>query len=244
LLPLGAFTAAAHGSGIYANLAGSLSFGQIVKSGEPAFAAAVGYLVYGTKVSPAKLACLVPVIGGIVLSSSAELDYTLSSLLAMSFANVMSAFRGAENKRVMSGELKSDIGGVSNAYAMTTLIATFLLLPVVFLSGEAARFDEFIAIWQADGVPGSAGNLRWNALVSGIVFYLYNEVSTKSLTLLSGLSHSVANTAKRAVVIVGSAVFLGEEMNLTTSVGCCIALCGTFLYTIVDDLPGLKSKSR
>lgn len=131
LLPLGLVTAVAHGSAIYANLAGSLSFSQIVKAGEPAFAAAVGYGVYRNGVSWRKLLCLVPVIGGIAIASATELDYTLASFAAVSLANLAAAFRGCENKRVMAGELQSALGGEGNAYGVTTLWAAALLPPAL-----------------------------------------------------------------------------------------------------------------
>ena len=85
--------------------------------------------------------------------------------------------------------------------------------------------------------PGSAKGLRYNTIMSGLTFYLYNEVSTMALKSLSGVSHSVANTAKRAVVIVGSAIAFGEEMGFMKSLGCSIAIGGTFLYAIADDIP-------
>ena len=62
--------------------AGAVSFGQIVKAGEPVFAAAVGYVVYQKSVTKAQLVCLIPVIGGIAIASAKELDFTVASLIA------------------------------------------------------------------------------------------------------------------------------------------------------------------
>jgi len=55
LAPLGFFAAAAHAGAVFAMSAGAVSFGQIVKAAEPAFAAAVGFLVYNSKISSAKM---------------------------------------------------------------------------------------------------------------------------------------------------------------------------------------------
>jgi solute carrier family 35 protein E1 len=246
LAPLGFFAAAAHAGAVYAMTAGAVSFGQIVKAGEPIFAAAIGFLVYGKSESKAKIFCLVPVIGGIAIASAKELDFTMGSLIAASTANVASAFRGAENKKVMK-DLGDAVGSVGNAYALTTLWATFLIFPMIFISGEYAKIDEYMKIWNADGKPGTDGNLRYNLVMSGLTFYLYNEVSTLALKSLSGVSHSVANTAKRAVVIVGSAIAFGEDMGFMKSLGCSIAIGGTFLYAIADDLvkmAGTGSKAK
>jgi len=236
LAPLGFWAALAHGGAVYAMTAGAVSFGQIVKAGEPVFAAAIGYMVYNSKVSLAKILCLVPIIGGIALASAKELDFTVAALLAASTANVASAFRGGENKKVMTGDLQAAVGGVGNAYAITTIWAMILLVPSIFISGEYAKFDQFKEMWYADGKPGTSGNLRYNTIMSGLTFYLYNEVSTMALKSLSGVSHSVANTAKRAVVIIGSAIAFGEDMGFEKSLGCSIAIGGTFLYAVADDL--------
>jgi len=244
VIPLGFFAAAAHAGAVYAMTAGAVSFGQIVKAGEPVFAVVVNYLAYGKSVSMAKILCLIPVIGGIAIASAKELDFTMASLLAASTANVASAFRGGENKRVMSGDLKDAIGGVGNAYALTTLWATVLIIPMIFISGEYAKFDEFKKMWAADGKPGTIGNLRYNTIMSGLTFYLYNEVSTMALKSLSGVTHSVANTAKRAVVIVGSAIAFGEEMGFLKSLGCSVAIGGTFLYAIADDIPKMLGMQK
>ena len=70
LAPLGFWAAMAHAGAVYAMTAGAVSFGQIVKAGEPVFSVVVGYLAYSSKVSMAKLLCLIPVIGGIAIASA------------------------------------------------------------------------------------------------------------------------------------------------------------------------------
>lgn len=110
-----------------------------------------------------------------------------------------------------------------------------MLIPAIFISGEYKKFEVFLDLWANDGKPGTSG-LRYNTIMSGLTFYFYNEVSTFALKSLSGVSHSVANTAKRAVVIVGSAIAFGEDMGLMKAVGCTVAILGTFLYAVADDL--------
>merc|ERR1711972_1083749 len=47
-LPVGLCTAGAHASSVFALSAGAVSFAQIVKAAEPAFAAAIGTAFYGS----------------------------------------------------------------------------------------------------------------------------------------------------------------------------------------------------
>ena len=248
MLPVGFCAMGAHCFSVFAMSAGAVSFGQVVKAAEPVFAAAVGYAVYGKSISNAKILCLLPIIGGIALASAKELDFAWGALIAACTANIASAFRGAENKRTMEDkELKAAVGGGANTYAITTLWATLMLVPMIFISGEYAKFDEFAAMWKADGKAGTAGNLQFNTLMSGLTFYLYNEVSTLALKSISGVTHSVANTAKRAIIIVGCAIAFGESMAPIKMAGCSIAIAGTFFYAIADDIAdmvGGKKKKK
>jgi len=238
LAPLGFFAAAAHCGAVFAMSAGAVSFGQIVKAAEPAFAAAVGYVFYNSKISQAKMMCLIPIIGGIWIASVEELDFTFAALAAASIANVASAFRGGENKRVMSDKaLGEAIGGAGNAYAITTIWAAIMLIPMIFLSGEYQKLDAFTALWKSNE------KLRYNTYMSGLTFYLYNEVSTLALKSISGVTHSVANTAKRAIIIVGCAIAFGESMAPSKMAGCTVAIGGTFLYAIADELVKKKPKA-
>jgi len=236
IAPLGFFAAAAHAGAVFAMSAGAVSFGQIVKAAEPAFAAGVGYVVYSSSISKAKMMCLIPIIGGIWVASVEELDFTYAALAAASTANVASAFRGGENKRIMGDEtLKKGLNGAGNTYAITTIWAAIMLIPLIFISGEHKKFGEFTELWNNNS------KLRYNTLMSGLTFYLYNEVSTLALKSISGVTHSVANTAKRAIIIVGCAIAFGESMAPMKMAGCCIAIGGTFLYAIADDLVKKKT---
>merc|ERR1712147_359422 len=75
MLPVGFCSMGAHCFRVFALSAGAVSFGQIVKAAEPAFAAVISVLLYGKSVSKAKWLCLIPVIGGVVLASVKELDF-------------------------------------------------------------------------------------------------------------------------------------------------------------------------
>lgn len=160
----------------------ALSFAQVIKAAEPAFAAAIGFAFYGSKVrvglrsnaprtrrawncsflrdrsnyptppalpqvSTAKLLMLVPVIGGIVLASVSELDFTWACLAAAGGANVAAAFRGQENKKAMAGDMNAAIGGGANAYAIGTIWSTLLLIPTIFISGEYQKARKGVVGW-------------------------------------------------------------------------------------------------
>lgn len=269
MLPVAFCYAGAHSASVFSFSAGSVSFGQIVKASEPAFAAVLSQFVYNKPVSKAKWLCLPIVIGGVILASVNELDFAVSALVSACIANMFAAVRGNENKKLMETEgLKDRIGSVGNQFCITSILGFLLSIPFV-LAKEGGKLGEFAEAFKT--VPA----LRNNMIASALFFYGYNELSTMTLkktvsvmfvllflcttmcvciiyvlthntnndlslfqrlSLQNAVTQSVANTAKRVIVIVGVALVLGESLDFMKLLGCGIGIGGVFLYSIIDNI--------
>jgi len=228
IVPVAACAAGAHLSSIFSMNLGAVSFAQIVKAAEPAFAALLGVTLYGKTVSRAKWLCLIPVIGGVCLASLKELDFSVLALFSACVANLFAAFRSNENKKLMDTPGLSDrIGSTGNQFAISTILGMLCLLPV-WVATEASKFGKFMEIFKESKV------LQYNLITSGLYFYLYNELSTLTIKKTSATTQSVANTAKRVIVIVGVAIALGESLEPLKLLGCTIGIGGVLLYSLVN----------
>jgi len=233
-LPVAFCSAGAHMASVFALSAGAVSFGQIVKAAEPAFAALMGTLFYGAKISKAKWLCLIPVIGGVVFASLGELSFTWAALGFASLANVFAAFKANENKKLMTTPgLKDRIGGVGNQFALSIMNA-FIFCAVIAVALEGYKFGGFVQLMRTNPI------LFANVIFSGLWFYAYNELATMTIKKTNAVTQSVANTAKRVIVIVGVAIVLRESLDPLKLFGCFIGIGGVFLYSIIDDLVGRK----
>jgi solute carrier family 35 protein E1 len=65
--------------------------------------------------------------------------------------------------------------------------------------------------------------VKYSAL-SGLAFYLYNEASFQALERLSPVTHSVANTLKRVIIIVASCIVFKTPMSKEGMVGSAVAV--------------------
>ena len=92
---------------------------------------------------------------------------------------------------------------------------------------RASRWGDFVALWKESYV------LKFNTITSGLLFYLYNELSTLTIAKTSATTQSVANTAKRVIVIVGVAIALGESLEPVKMLGCGIGIAGVLAYSLV-----------
>jgi solute carrier family 35 protein E1 len=230
MLPVAFCFMGAHCASVFAMGMGAVSFAQIVKAAEPVFAAVLAQFVYNKPVSKAKWACLPIVIGGVILASVKELDFAVSALVSACIANMFAAVKGNENKKLMETEgFKERVGSIGNQFALTTIMGFLLSIPFV-IAKEGSRFGEFAelvkttpAIWQ-------------NMVASGLWFYGYNELATMTLKKTGAVTQSVANTAKRVIVIIGVALVLGESLEPIKLLGCGIGIGGVFLYSIIDNV--------
>merc|ERR1719247_415914 len=169
-----------------------------------------------------------------MISSLAELSFAWAALFAASLANIFAAVKANENKKLIETEgLKDRMGSVGNQFALTTLSSFLFCLPVMLIT-EGRKLGSFWALAKSNPV------VSFNLIASGLWFYAYNELATMTLKKTGAVTQSVANTAKRVIVIVGVAIILGESLTPLKLVGSAIGIGGVFLYSIIDDL--LKKK--
>ena len=244
-VPVGFCAAAAHSSSVFA-LGGDPLFGQIVKAGEPVMSAIVNTLFYGKPPSVLKAACLPIIVGGVMFASlkkQAEGGYALKfDMTALQFgllANCFAAFKGSESKKLMTDPgIKKRYGGVGNQYAVTEILAFLISLPVMFLT-EGAKFGEFVELFK------TSRDLQFNLVMSGMMFYLYNELATMTIKATGAVTASVANTAKRVIVLVYMAMVTGKALTDEQKIGAAVAIGGVLLYSVIDDLfSSKKTKTK
>jgi solute carrier family 35 protein E1 len=227
MIPVSFCAAAAHSFSVFAQSAGAVSFAMIVKAAEPGFAALVGTLFYGKTISQNKWLSLIPVIGGVILASVKELDFAWSALITAATANLFAAFKANENKKLMDTPgIKDRLGTVGNQFGITMTLAFLISIPFM-IGKEGAKWGEFVEMC------GKTPALFNNLVASGMYFYLYNELATMTIKKTSATTQSVANTAKRVIVIVGSALVFGESLDPMKMLGCSIGIGGVFLYSLM-----------
>ena len=119
--------------------------------------------------------------------------------------------------------------GVANQFAVTEVLAFFVSLPVMF-AAEGAKFGEFC------GLCLTSRPLQVGLMISGLSFYLYNELATMTIKATGAVTSSVANTAKRVIVMVYMAVVTGKVLTEEQKIGAGVAIAFVLVYSVIDDL--------
>jgi solute carrier family 35 protein E1 len=244
-IPVGFCSAAAHSAGVFCLGADPL-FGQIVKAGEPVLSAFVNTVFYGKPPSLAKVLCLFWIVAGVGFSTlkknletgAYKLKFDERALIFGMIGNAFAAFKGSENKKLMTTPgLKDRMGGVANQFALTEVLGFFISLPIMFLT-EYKKLPKFIELL------GSSKELQVGLLASGLAFYLYNELATMTIKKTGAVTASVANTAKRVIVLVFMSAVTGKALTTEQKIGAAVAIAFVMLYSVIDDLvKKMKEKS-
>merc|ERR1719194_27971 len=126
------------------------------------------------------------------------------------------------------------MGGVGNQFALTECLAFLVSLPVMWYV-EGAKWPVF---WD---LLLNNRDLQIGLAVSGMSFYLYNELATMTIKATGAVTSSVANTAKRVIVMVYMAAVTGKVLTEEQKIGAAIAIGGVLVYSVIDDVMKMVS---
>lgn len=224
---------------------GAVSFAQIVKACEPAFAAVIGLLIPPMDVKPFLAYCmLIPIVGGVGLACIKEgkgVDINYTAFMRASIANMAAAIKGklgGSVTKALKGDKSKNMDS-ANVYAVMNIISFLFTVPMVMIAEASTLQEEWDKAVDAHGAQA----LITNIALSGFFFYVYNEFAFAFTASVGAVTSSVLNTAKRVIIIVVSSIIFVEPMERNTVIGSAIAIAGTFAYSLTSKKPAPKKKS-
>ncbi|KAF5175334.1 Phosphoenolpyruvate/phosphate translocator chloroplastic-like [Thalictrum thalictroides] len=207
----------------------AVSFTHTIKAMEPFFSVLFSALFMGEVPSLLVVSSLLPIVGGVALASMTEASFNWAGFWAAMASNVTFQSRNVLSKKFM---VKKDQSMDNiNLFSIITIMSLFLLFPVAFLM-EGVKVSP--AYLQSAGL--NVRDLGTKALLAGLCFHAYQQVSYMILQRVSPVTHSVGNCVKRVVVIVTSVLFFRSPVSSLNSLGTGIALAGVFLYSRIKSL--------
>ena len=70
------------------------------------------------------------------------------------------------------------------------------------------------------------------SVATGLYFYTYNEVAMLALNNVHPVTHAVANTMKRVVILLACVIAFQTPMTPLCQAGSAIAIAGGYLYSL------------
>jgi solute carrier family 35 protein E1 len=231
LNPIGFCHAASHLSAVVGLGAGSVSFTHIVKAAEPFFTALFSAIFLKQYFPLPVYLSLIPVVAGVALASLKELNFSMVALCGAMGSNIAASTRAILAKRSM-GQPKGTNMGAANLYAVLTIIASIMLIPIAGVLEGPKLSDK----WHHALDKGYSGDaITKHALLSGLYFYLYNEVAFLALDAVHPVVHAVGNTLKRVFIIASGVILFGNKITPLGFVGSSLAIIGVLIFSLVKE---------
>lgn len=243
MLPISLGHVVGHVSTVVSLGAVAVSFTHVVKSMEP-FVNVVGSAIFLNSIFPFPVyASLLPVVAGVVMASVSEVSFTWLGFLSAMTSNFAFTARNIFSKLSLN-KPKGENMGPANLFAVLSVMSTILLAPFALIIDHPAKL---MAAWKTATVGATAvvtaPKLLAGLLISGLFFYLYQEVAFKALDSVHPITHAVANTVKRVVIIITSVFVFQNPITKANAFGSAIALSGVMLYSITKYYFPEKKKS-
>lgn len=194
-----------------------VSFAETVKSSAPVFTVVISRLVLGETTTWLVNMSLFPVMGGLALCSANELSFNLPGFMASLCTNLSECFQNVFSKRLLSEEKVKLLPVELQCY--TSLSSVFILVPATL------ALVDFHKVWE---------HTSWFCLgtlaLGGISFHCQSFTEYILLGYISPVTHSVANTVKRALMIWLSILVFGNDVTFLSGLGTLVVTAGVFLY--------------
>ncbi|XP_074292752.1 phosphoenolpyruvate/phosphate translocator 2, chloroplastic-like [Silene latifolia] len=205
----------------------AVSFTHTIKAMEPFFTVVLSVLFLGERPNFWIVSSLVPIVGGVALASFTEASFNWLGFSSAMASNLTNQSRNVLSKKLMVN--KEETLDNINLFSVITLICFVLMVPAAILIDGVRFSPSYLQSAANQGL--NVRELCLRALVSGLCFHTYQQVSYMILGKVSAVTHSVGNCLKRVVVIVSSVIFFQTPVSPLNSFGTALALVGVFLYS-------------
>jgi len=211
---------------------GAVSFVHVVKAMEPVFAAVLSAIFTGNIMAAPVYVSLLPVCAGVAIASAGELSFTWGCFGAAMMSNLLFASRAVFSKIAMSGKDQGENMDSANTFAVVTMLATIVCLPVALLLEGPKIQAAWLAATTVKGM--TATKLATTMALSGWYLYTYNEFAFKVLGLVTPVAQAVGNTVKRVVILIATSIAFATPMTPIGIAGSSIAMVGVLIYSLVQ----------
>ncbi|KAK3410207.1 hypothetical protein EUGRSUZ_J02222 [Eucalyptus grandis] len=170
---------------------------------------------------------LVPTACGVALASFSETSFNWIGFSSAMASNLTNQSRNIFSKKFMVNK-EETLDNINLFSVMTIMSFMFLAPTAIFMEG----FKFTPSYLQSAASQGlNIKELCVRSLLAGFCFHSYQQVSYGILEMVSPVTHSVGNCAKRVVVIISSVIFFQTPISPINSLGTALALAGVFLYS-------------
>ncbi|KAG8230340.1 hypothetical protein J437_LFUL000611 [Ladona fulva] len=201
----------------------AVSFTETIKSSAPLFTVLISRFLLGERTGLYVNLSLIPVMSGLALCSANELSFDTRGFIAAMATNLTECLQNVYSKMLISGDNFKYTPAELQFY--TSMASVVVQIPASLLLVDVGGVSP-------DGWTQATTNptLLSALLLNGIFFHFQSITAYVLMGYIGPVTHSVANTAKRAFLIWLSVILFDNPVTLLSGLGTCIVIAGVLLY--------------
>nr|XP_042902827.1 solute carrier family 35 member E1 homolog isoform X2 [Parasteatoda tepidariorum] len=198
-----------------------VSYAHTVKATMPLFTVILSRIILGEKQTLKVYFSLIPIVIGVVIATASEISFNVVGLISALLATMGFSLQHIFSKKVLN---ETKIHHLRLLYVLARLALLFFLPVWVMYDLTTIIYDE--NLFQQK----NQGRIYFLLFADGLCNYAQNIVAFSIISLVSPLTYSVCNTAKRISVIAVSLILLGNPVTAVNFFGMMLAIFGVLVY--------------
>ncbi|CAG5121833.1 unnamed protein product [Candidula unifasciata] len=196
----------------------SVSFTETIKSSAPLFTVFISRIFIGELTGMFTFLSLIPVVLGLALCSLYDLSFNIQGFMAAMATNLIECTQNVYSKHLISGEKYRYTPAELQFY--TSIASIVVQIPACYFMMDLDKVHRNLDI-----------TLLFSLLLNGVFFHFQSITAYVLMDYISPVTHSVANTVKRAFLIWLSVFLFGNPVTLLSGLGTVFVTIGVLLYT-------------
>ncbi|KAG1709058.1 hypothetical protein DVH05_022689 [Phytophthora capsici] len=198
----------------------AVSFTQTIKSSAPFFTVVLTYLLLGQRTGWRVNFALIPIVTGLIFCSLSDSSFHVIGFIAALMSNCVDCIQNVLTKRLLNRSYST-----SQLQLYTSIIAVAMQLMFIFYNWMATPPDPAL---EASKTDRSSMYVFVVLALDGTAFYIQSALAYMLMSLVSPVTHSVANCVKRALIIVLSIYRYGEVVTPLNWCGMALVILGVY----------------
>ncbi|EDV24177.1 uncharacterized protein TRIADDRAFT_3406, partial [Trichoplax adhaerens] len=199
----------------------AVSFTETIKSSAPIFTVGLAWIMLQEKTGVYVNLALLPVTAGLALCSATEIGFNMLGFLAAVSNNIVDCIQNVFSKKLLSGEHYTPVELQFYTSAAAAVVQIPLWFYNVCMRILGFHLDDIVAIDKTVAIM---------MVLNSLGFHLQSVTAYVLMADISPVSHSVANTAKRALLILLSILIFHNPVTVMNIFGILIVILGVVLY--------------
>lgn len=206
----------------------AVSLVATIKSSSPLFTVIISRIILREKTNYWTKLSMIPITIGLALCCSFDLSFHFVGFICALGTNIFDCLQNVYSKVLISGE-KYRYTAIELQF-WASFIACFVQLPLLFYNVDVSS-----------ELQSTSQSLILLYLFNGFVYHIQSVAAYAVMAYISPITHSVANTVKRAVLIWLSVLLFHNPVTFLSGFGTFIVICGVIFYNKARDVEKPKT---